>query len=147
MTTAQDIFELAIALMDSQDANGKADGSDNAEYKNRTLNILNILAVELYPYSDTYDATDEGRPTVTKIAAFDKPIDLDDGICVGVMPYGLAAHLLVAEDPATANYFQQRYDELKARLSVGMPSVSEDIVDVYGGRGGIEPYNYFGEWS
>ena len=63
------------------------------------------------------------------------------------MPYGLAAHLLLAEDPATASFFQQRYDELKMRLSVGMPSASEDIVDVYGPRGGIWPYNEFGEWA
>lgn len=147
MTTAQTVFELAIALMDSQDANGSANGSDNAEYKNRTLPILNIIAGELYPYSDTYEADDEGRPTVTQIKAFDKPIDLDDYICMSIMPYGLAAHLLLAEDPATANFFQQRYDELKTRLSVGMPSVSEDIVDVYGSRGGINPYNEFGEWA
>lgn len=142
MTTAQTVFDLAIALMDST-----ASGEDNEEYKNRALQILNIIAGELYPFSDTYESDDEGRPTVAVIKAFDKPIDLDDYICMSVMPYGLAAHLLLAEDPATASFFQQRYDELKARLSVGVPAVSEDIVDVYGNRGGIDPYNEFGAWS
>ena len=75
MTTAQTVYELAIALMDSQDANGGANGSDNTEYKNRTLPILNIIAGELYPFSDTYEADDEGRPTVTTIKDFNKPID------------------------------------------------------------------------
>lgn len=142
MTTAQTVFDLAIALMDST-----ASGEDNEEYKNRALQILNIIAGELYPFSDTYESDDEGRPTVAVIKTFDKPIDLDDYICMSVMPYGLAAHLLLAEDPATASFFQQRYDELKARLSVGVPAVSEDIVDVYGNRGGIDPYNEFGAWS
>lgn len=146
MTTAQRVYELAIALMDSQDSSGGANGSDNQEYKNRTLPIINVLAGELYPYSDTYEADDDGRPTVTQVKAWDKPIDLDDYICVSVMPYGLAAHLLLAEDPATASFFQQRYDELKARLSVGMPAQSEDVYDVYGSRGGIYPYNEFAEW-
>jgi hypothetical protein len=71
-------------------------------------------------------------------------IDLDDYICRSVMPYGLAAHLLLDENPSTAGFFQQRYDELKAQLSRGLPAESEDIIDVYGG---IEPYNEFGMWS
>ncbi len=142
MTTAQTVFDLAIALMDSQDAQGKSNGSDNTEYKYRTLPILNIIAGELYPFSDTYETDDEGRPTVTVIKAFDKPIDLDDYICMSVLPYGLAAHLLLAEDPATASFFQQRYDELKATLSVGRPGASEDVEDLYGGF----PYNDFGRW-
>lgn len=146
MTNAQTVFELAIALMDSQSSDGSANGTDNDEYKHRTLPILNVLAGELYPYSDTFETDDEGRPTAARITTFTKPIDLDDYICTSILPYGLAAHLLLAEDPATANFFQQRYDELKMRLSVGIPSTSEDVVDVYGSRGGIEPYNEFGAW-
>ena len=133
--------------MDSVSDTGEADTTDNAEYKNRTLAILNLLRGELYPYSDTYEADDEGRPVAAIIKTFDKPIDLDDYICQTVMPYGLAAHLLLAEDPATANFFQQRYDELKMRLAVGMPSASADIEDVYGSKGGVEPYNEFAQWT
>jgi hypothetical protein len=147
MTTAQDVFEAAIALMDSQNENGEADTADNAEYKNRTLPILNLLRGELYPYSDTYETDENERPIATLIRRFDKPLDLDDYICQSVMPYGLAAHLLLAEDPATANFFQQRYDELKALLSRGFPAQSVDITDVYGSRGGIDPYNEFSLWS
>ena len=146
MTNAQNIYEMAIALMDSMSDSGVADTTDNNEYKTRTLPILNILRGELYPFSDTYETDDEGRPIAAMIRSFDKPIDLDDYICQSVMPYGLAAHLLLAEDPATANFFQQRYDELKLRLSVGMPAKSEDVEDVYGAKGGINPYNEFAEW-
>lgn len=147
MTNAQYIYETAIVIMDSLSDTGAADVRDNDEYKHRTLKILNLLRGELYPYSDTYETDDDGRPIAALIRDFDKPIDLDDYICQTVMPYGLAAHLLLQEDPAAANFCQQRYDELKSRLSIGMPSSSEDIEDVYGNRGGIYPYNEFAQWS
>lgn len=147
MTNAQTIYEAAIALMDSMSDTGNADVADNNEYKHRTLPILNILRGELYPFSDTYEIDDEGRPIVNLIRDFTKPIDLDDYICQSVMPYGLAAHLLLQEDPAAANFCQQRYDELKMRLSVGMPTLSADVEDVYGSNGGIDPYNEFAQWG
>ena len=143
MTNAQTIYEMAIALMDSMSDSGAADVTDNNEYKHRTLPILNILRGELYPYSDTFETDDEGRPIAALIRTFDKPIDLDDYICQSVMPYGLAAHLLLQEDPAAANFCQQRYDELKLRLSVGRPAKSEEIEDVFGGS---FPHNDFSSW-
>jgi hypothetical protein len=60
------------------------------------------------------------------------------------MPYGLAAHLLLDENPSAASYYQQRYDELKATLTRGLPQSSEDIEDVYGS--GYFPYNEFACW-
>lgn len=148
MTTAQDIFEAAIAMMDEVDDSGAADHSDTKEYKNRTLAILNILRGELYPYSDSYELGDSGRPIAAHIDDFTTPIELDDYICQSVMPYGLAAHLLMDENPTSANFFQQRYDELRDGLRRGYPSKgSEDIVDVYGCRGGISPYEEFGLWG
>lgn len=149
MTTAQRVFDLAMGLMDEvNESNGATDTSDTREYKNRTLLILNVLRGELYPYSDTFDNSADGfRPIVGVIEGFDTPIDLDDYICQSVMPYGLAAHLLLDENPTSANYFQSRYEELLAKLSRGLPVMSEDIVDVYGSsNGGIEPYNEFSRW-
>lgn len=149
MTTAQEVFEYAMTLMDElNESNGKADTSDTKEYKNRTLAILNILRGQLYPYSDTYETGENGkRPIAAKIEDFTSAIGLDDYICQSVMPYGLAAHLLMQEDPTSANFFQQRYDELLSMLARGMPAESEDIEDVYGVLGGISPYNEFGMWT
>lgn len=149
MTTAQEVFEYAMTLMDElNESNGKADTSDTKEYKNRTLAILNILRGQLYPYSDTYETVENGkRPIAAKIEDFTSAIGLDDYICQSVMPYGLAAHLLMQEDPTSANFFQQRYDELLSMLARGMPAESEDIEDVYGAFGGISPYNEFGMWT
>lgn len=134
MTNALDIFKLAMSLMDELNDAGEAENDDTIEYKNRTLGILNVLRGELYPYSDTY-AVEEAhiRPIVGLIPDFETAIDLDDYICQSVMPYGLAAHLLLDENPSAAGFFQQRYDELKAFLMSGrgLPSETEDIYDVY----------------
>jgi hypothetical protein len=145
MTTAQTIFELTMSLMDELSESGSADTSDTKEYKNRTLSILNILRGELYPYSDTYETNDNNeRPIAVEIENFTDNIYLDDYICQSVMPYGLAAHLLLDENPSAASYYQQRYDELKATLTRGLPQSSEDIEDVYGS--GYFPYNEFACW-
>ena len=137
MTTAQDVFEASMALMDElNEASGAADTADTKEYKNRTLPILNILIGEIYPYSDTYKSRNAGkRPIVTAISGFDSSIGLDDYICRSVLPYGLAAHLLIDENPTSASFFQQRYDELKAMLRLGFPAEFEPIEDIYGGLG------------
>lgn len=148
MTTAQDVFEKAMSIMDELSDEGQADTADTAEYKNRTLFILNVLAGELYPYSDTFEYGDDGvRPIVAVIEDFDDNIGLDDYCCRSILPYGLVAHLWLDENPTGASYCQQRYDELKATLSRGLPQVSEDITDVYGLNGGLWPYNEFGMWS
>ncbi len=145
-TTAQQIFETSMSLMDElNEATGQADTGDTKEYKNRTIPILNVLRGEVYPYSDTYqrDVEQGKRPICPPIMNFTTEISLDDYICQSVLPYGLAAHLLMQEDPSAANFFQQRYDELKALLARGNPAESEDIWDVYGSS---FPYNDFGRW-
>ena len=144
MTTAQDVFETSMALMDElSEATGAADTADTKEYKNRTLPIINILIGEVYPYSDTYKSRSaDKRPIVTAVSDFESSIGLDDYICRSVLPYGLAAHLLVDENPTTASFFQQRYDELKSMLRLGFPAEFEPIEDLYGGM----CYDEFARW-
>lgn len=144
MTNAQMIFDLAMHLMDeTNEATGKTDTADTKEYKNRTLGILNVLRVEVFPYSDTYTITEPGkRPVCPLIEDFESPIGLDDGICQGVLPYGLAARLLLGEDDTKAAFFQQCYEEKVAQMRDGLPSEMGEIEDLYGG---IE-YGQFGRW-
>ena len=149
--TGMDVFQRAITMMDELSDEGKYKYDDTKEYQNRTLAIINTLQNELYPYSDTFGKNQDWavrrRPVLAPLDDLYTPIDLDDYAAGTVLPYGLAAHLLMDENPSTANFFQQRYDELKMMLMRGMPSVSEDIEDVYGFRGGISPYNEFSRWS
>ena len=144
MTNAQWVFDKAMNLMDEvNESTGQTDTADTKEYNNRTLAILNILRVECFPASDTYRNTKSGkRPVCREITDFDTQIGLDDGICQGVLPYGLAAHLLLDENPDMASYFNQRYNELLAQYRYNIPVEAEEITDLYGG---IE-YGYFGRW-
>lgn len=144
-TTAQRVFDIAMGLIDEVNENsGATDTSDTREYKVRTLYILNALRGELYPYSDTYEITEPGkRPIVSVIQNIEDIIDMDDFICQTVLPYGLAAQLLLDENPSSASFFQQRYEELRNGLANGLPQTSEAITDVY--KVGFE-YNEFSRW-
>lgn len=146
-TTAQQVFDAAMALIDELNDAGEADHGDTKEYKNRALFIINVLRGELYPYSDTYRNTSEReRPIVSIVENFEDTINLDDYICQTVMPYGLAAHLIMDENPTVASFCQQRYEELLAMLRRGFAQMSEDIVDVYGSGGGGYYDPETGEW-
>lgn len=134
-TTAQWVFDRAIHLMDEQnESTGATKTTDTKEYEFRTLSILNVLRHELYPISDTYAVTEAGkRPIVAEITGFDQEIGLDDAVAQGIMPYGLAAHLLLGENDSMANYFSQRYSEMYGAMMRSLPSEWEDIPPAYGG--------------
>lgn len=144
-TTAQRVFDLAMGLMDEvNETSGGTDDADTREYKVRTLLILNALRGELFPYSDTYAAEEPGkRPILAVIQSFDQVIGMDDYICQSVLPYGLAAQLLLDENPDSASFFQQRYEKMRMNLAKGLPQQSESISDVYGI---VSPYNEFSRW-
>ena len=130
MTNANDIFDAAIHLMDEQnETNGETRTQDTAEYRYRTLNILNTLRHEVYPYSDTYVVNEDGtRAICPKIESFEQALDIDDAIAGGVLPYGLAAHLLMGENDTMASFFNQRYSEMLYKLGSQRTAVWEDIV-------------------
>lgn len=115
--------------MDEQnESNGKTRTQDTKEYEYRTLSILNVLCPELYPYSDTYpDIETAKRPIIPMLTAMNQEIGLDDAICRSILPYGLAAHLLLGEDDAKASFFNQRYQELLSQLKSRAMAVWEDI--------------------
>lgn len=134
MTDANWVFDRAIHLMDEQnELGGETRTVDTEEYQYRTLSILNVLRHELYPLSDTFETrTDGKRSIVPLLTQFDQPIDLDDAIAQGVMPYGLAAHLLLGENDAMASFFNQRYEELKYTIGAKKPAAWEDISSPFG---------------
>ena len=129
MTTANCVFDRAIHLMDEQnETNGKTRTQDTKEYEFRTLSILNVLRNELYPYSDTYEVrTDGRRPVCVELTSMEQPIDLDDALCQSVLPYGLAAHLLLGENDTMADFFNQRYEKMLNELRSRSTAEWEDI--------------------
>lgn len=134
MTNGDWVFDRAIHLMDEQnETNGKTRTQDTKEYEYRTLSILNVLRNELYPYSDTYEIRSDGKRAVPpELKSLEQPIDLDDAICQSVMPYGLAAHLLLGENDSMASFFNQRYMEMLNQLKSRATAVWEDIPFYFG---------------
>lgn len=125
MTDSNWVFERALQLMDEQ--SGPA--GDTEDYRSRTLSILNVLRHELYPYSDTFEAGEDGKRTVCpELKTMDQPINLDDALTQSVLPYGLAAHLLLGENDRMAAFFFQRYGELIYAVGCRKGAAWEDIV-------------------
>lgn len=134
MTTPEWVFARAIHLMDEQsEANGETTTTDTNEYRMRTLSILNVLRHELFPYSDTFETGEDGKRIICpELKSFTDEIGLDDVIAQGILPYGLAAHLLLGENDSMASFFNERYAELMQTLAKKRPSVWEEITPYYG---------------
>lgn len=60
-------------------------------------------------------------------------MQIDDVTSRTVLPHGLAAYLMLQENPSIASYFNQRYEELKFIASRQPPSATEQISNNYGG--------------
>lgn len=73
------------------------------------------------------------RPIPAAVTALTDNMQVDDVTARVIIPYGLAAHLLADEKPALANFFQQRYEELRLMATRKTPAREEDIYDYYGG--------------
>lgn len=148
LNTVQDVFDIAIRLMDAQnESTGSTDTADTKEYKLRTPSLVNSLLDRVYPGSDTYTAaaTAGKRPVCPKIAAMEDTLELDERICTGVLPYGLAGLLLTEENPTLSDFFWQTFLEQLDEAKRGIPAEIGAIEDVYGGFGGIE-YGRFSQW-
>ena len=135
MTDISLIFDITMGLMDELSNTGAARTDDTKEYEHRTPAIMNILI-------EDYQTLTGSEKRWTPVESFSDGVNVDTGYAVGVMPYGLAANLLVDENPTAANFYQQRYEEMRAQFARRRPAESSQIYDFYGG---IE-YGQFGRW-
>lgn len=147
VVTAQEIFDIAIHLMDSQnESTGSTDTADTKEYRLRTVSLLNSILDRAFPYSDNYRealAFAKGRrPICPKVTDLSDVVAMDERVCTGALPYGLAALLLLEEDPSRANFLWQTFLEQLELCRQSLPAVIGEVEDVYGG---IE-YGWFGAW-
>ena len=140
MVTVQQIFDMAIHLMDEQnESNGNTITVDTSEYKSRTISILNSVIPALYPYSGDFDPGTSGRPVPQTLKwdnyqnpDFTQTVALDDTLCLSVLPYYLAAQLLSAENETLAAWFMNRYRETFNDLRNRIPADFERISTPYG---------------
>lgn len=138
--TVQQVFDQAIHLMDEQnETTGATLTADTAEYKSRTISILNTAIARLYPYSSNYRSDTDGLGEPEMLAAYDHAnpdfeqiIMLDDAICLGLLPFYLAAQLLSGENEALASWFMAQYRENLADVKRNLPGAFERISTPYG---------------
>lgn len=140
MVTVQQVYDIAIHLMDEQyETSGATVTTDTQEYKFRTLSILNSIIPALYPYSGNYTVGDSGRPSAQQLKAddyanpdFDQVIPLDDTLSLACLPYFLAAQLLSSENDTLANWFMTQYRVALSDLKSKVPASFESISMPYG---------------
>ena len=135
MTTVESVFAAAMGLMDELDPQGGAQSADTKDYERRAPAILNALCAELR--TQTGEGSDWRPATRTEDHQ-----PLEENNRRSAQPYGLAANLLVDENPAAASFYQQRYEELRAVYLARRRADLEDIELLYGG---VEQGN-FARW-
>ncbi len=72
------------------------------------------------------------RPAPLILTALTDSLQVDDVTARTLLPYGLAAHLMLEENSATASFFNGRYEELKRDAAKKPPSSTEMINNYYG---------------
>lgn len=117
--TGKQVYDMALALMDEVQETGTIGVENPLEYQTKALSIINTLQFELLPPSQT--------PTL--LTSLTQNLSVSDRTALLVLPYGLAAHLLLIEGStsASAPFFNNRYEELKRKV----PTTQTSITDVY----------------
>lgn len=144
LNTVQDVFDIAVRLMDEQnESTGNTNTADTKSYAVRTPSLLNSILDQVYPASDTYRTGTAGkRPVCPKVSAMTDTLDLDERICTGVLPWGLAG-LLSDESSPRGDFFWQTFLERLAEAKASIPSEIGVVEDVYGGL----EYGEFSGWA
>ena len=136
MAYVSDVFDAAMGIMDELGQTGQAQTSDTQEYEYRTPAIINMLVGELHMLLGNRDnwlpvtSLDDLVPTA------------DTTYALSALPYGLAANLLIDENPTAASFYQQRYEELRAYSLARQQAAVGYITDSCGGV----PYGEFSRW-
>ena len=110
--TCKEIYDITMALMDEMIDNSTVDQDPNVDYPStkdyqaRTPGILTILQTQV---TNFFKSKGMEVDTLDRLINMADNVDLSDDICMGVLPYGLAARLLGQEDTQMSSYFSQLY--------------------------------------
>lgn len=123
-TTGEDIFKSSLALMGE-----RSDAVNIEDYIDRAVPLLNLIFIEIYnfivPFNGGVEELDGGEdsdsvidgtvrmqePEKMKISSLSDTVNLDDRLTGNVIPYALAARLLLEEDPERASFFDAEYEK------------------------------------
>lgn len=113
---------MALVLIDEVTEVGTIAPDTPKYYESRAKSILTQLQTELLQVSQD--------PEI--ITDLSQSLLLPDRVAITVLPYGLAAHLLLTEDVNAASFFNSRYEELKKKTPTSILLI-EDSIGVLGG--------------
>lgn len=115
--TCKEIYDITMTLMDEMIDNTTLEQEPNVDYPStkdyqaRTPGILTILQTEIVMYFKTRGIDID---TLDRLITMEDNCELSDDICMGVLPYGLAARLLGQEDERMSSYFSNSYNDALA---------------------------------
>jgi hypothetical protein len=119
-----------MAMIDEMLTNGQLDAAAVAEYRAKAPAILTMLQSELIGIDNRYrDRYDYIYPV--PIESLDQTFQVDDIKASTLLTNGLAAHLMLHEDKTLANFFEQRYEEMKGMFLKPTPRAPETREDKY----------------
>ena len=119
--TAQEVYVLAMKLMGEDSEDGTDEGY-TTEYQQKAWGVLSILQTELLPPS----------VDVIPVTGPETELQVPKRIATMVLPYGLAAQLLMDEDQNKSVFFNARYDELKRKQQATVAKIN-DVYNVTNG--------------
>lgn len=128
--TGENVFTITMAMIDEMLANGTLDAETTQEYRAKAPSILTMLQNELIGIDNRYRKKEDYVYPVA-IETLNQTFQIDDIKASTLLTNGLAAHLMLHEDKTLANYFEQRYEEMKGMFLKPTPREPEKRVDVY----------------
>ena len=127
---AEDIFRITMAMIDEMLESGDLDAETTAEYRAKAPSILTMLQTELIGIDNRFREEEERIEPVV-IETLDQTVQVDAIKATTLLTNGLAAQLMLHEDKALANYFEQRYQEMKGMFIKPTPRKPETREDLY----------------
>lgn len=128
--TGENVFTITMAMIDEMLTSGDLDAEATAEYRAKAPGILTMLQNELVGIENRYRKKEEYVYPVP-IESLDQTFQIDDIKASTLFTNGLAAQLMLHEDKTLANYFNQRYEEMKAMFLKSAPRTPETREDKY----------------
>lgn len=128
--TGENVFTITMAMIDEMLPSGSLDAESTAEYRAKAPSILTMLQNELIGIENRYRKESEKIYPVP-IETLAQTFQIDDIKANTLLTNGLAAHLLLHEDKILANFFEQRYEEMKGKFLKASPRSPEKREDVY----------------
>ena len=128
--TGDYIFTITMSMIDEMLTSGELDENAVAEYRAKAPTILTMLQSELIGIENRYRKREDYIHPVP-IETLDQTFQVDDIKAVDLLTNGLAAHLMLHEDKTLANFFEQRYEEMKGMFLKPTPRTPETREDKY----------------